>query len=98
VYISNLLFLQTNVASVFLLCGLHLKCAGRAKQILKKEIEMRELSLSEMNIVSGAGDDCSGNEFGGISEPKSLGEDLIAAYEGIVAATSHVFERVAKAF
>lgn len=59
---------------------------------------MRELSLSEMNIVSGAGDDCSGNEFGGISEPKSLGEDLIAAYEGIVAATSHVFERVAKAF
>lgn len=60
---------------------------------------MRELSMSEMNFVSGAGDDCSsgGNNIGGISEPTTLGEDLIAIYEGVVAATSHVIERVANA-
>jgi hypothetical protein len=98
VYISNLLVLQINVVSVFLLGGLHLKCAGRANKILKMEIEMRELTLSEMNIVSGAGDDCSGgNSFGGVTEPSSLGADLTAAYEGLVAVTSHIIERVANA-
>ncbi len=63
---------------------------------------MRELTLSEMDFVSGAGDDCTsgdsgGNSFGGVTEPSSLGDDLVAAYEGLVAATSHIIERVANA-
>jgi len=61
---------------------------------------MRELTFNEMNIVSGAGDDCSsggGNNIGGVTEPSSLGEDLIEIYEGLVSATSYVIERVANA-
>ena len=61
---------------------------------------MRELTVNEMSIVSGAGDDCSsggGNNIGGVTEPGSLGDDLIGIYEGLVSATSYVIERVAKA-
>lgn len=61
---------------------------------------MRELTLCEISRVSGAGDECSGggNDYGGVTEPSSVGDDLIAIYEGLVAATSHVIERVANAF
>ena len=61
---------------------------------------MRELTLNEMNFVSGAGDDCSSggsNNIGGVTEPGSLGDDLIEIYEGLVSATSYVIERVANA-
>jgi hypothetical protein len=61
---------------------------------------MRELTLSEMNFVSGAGDDCSsggGNDIAGVSDSESLGKDLINIYEGLVSATSHIIERVANA-
>jgi len=61
---------------------------------------MRELTLSEMQQVAGAGDDCSsgsGNNIGGITESSKLGTDLANIYEGLVAATSHVIERVANA-
>ena len=67
---------------------------------------MRELTLSEMALVAGAGDDngtgggCgegSGNNYGGITEPSSLGEELIEIYEGLVEATSYIIERVANA-
>ena len=59
---------------------------------------MRELTLSEIEFVSGAGDDCpSGNNYGGITETSSVGDDLIELYEGLVAATSYVIERVARA-
>ncbi len=72
-----------------------------AQLINQKEFEMRELTLNEMQMVSGAGDECSsggGNDLGGISDSKSLGEDLINIYEGLVAATSHIIERVANSF
>jgi len=60
---------------------------------------MRELTLNEMNFVSGAGDDCSsgGNTIAGVSDSSSLGEDLINIYEGLVSATSYIIERVANA-
>jgi hypothetical protein len=60
---------------------------------------MRELTLSEMSLVAGAGDDCSsgGNNIGGITDSGSIGDDLINIYEGLVAATSHIIERVADA-
>ena len=59
---------------------------------------MRELTLNEMSFVSGAGDDCSsggGNNINGLEDSASFGEDLINIYEGLVAATSHIIERVA---
>ena len=61
---------------------------------------MRELTMSETAWVSGGGDECSGggNNYGGVTEPSSLGEDLVEIYEGLVAATSHVIERVANSF
>ena len=68
---------------------------------IQKEIEMRELTLNEMSLVSGAGDDCSsggGNEYGGISDTTSVGDEIINIYEGVVAAVSHIIERVANAF
>ncbi len=61
---------------------------------------MRELTLNEMNRVSGAGDDCSSggtNNVGGVGDSEKVGDYLINIYEGLVAATSHVIERVANA-
>lgn len=60
---------------------------------------MRELTMNEIRQVTGATSSCTGrNEIGGISDFPSLGQDLINFYEGLVAATSHVIERVANAF
>ena len=70
------------------------------REISYKEIAMRELTMGEMQMVSGAGDECSsggGNNYGGVTEPSSLGDDLISIYEGLIAATSYVIERVADA-
>jgi hypothetical protein len=60
---------------------------------------MRELTLNEMNFVSGAGDDCSsgGNSYVGINDTTSVGDDIINIYEGLVSATSYIIERVANA-
>ena len=59
---------------------------------------MRELTSSEIRKVSGAGDECQqGNNIGGVTDFPSLGTDLINFYEGLVAATSHMIERVVKA-
>ncbi len=60
---------------------------------------MRVLTVNETNLVSGAGDDCpsGGNSYGGISDAQSVGDDIIEIYEGLVAATSHIIERVANA-
>jgi hypothetical protein len=59
---------------------------------------MRELTSSEIKRVAGAGDECSGgNNYGGVTEPDSLGDDLIDIYEGLVAVTSYMIERIAKA-
>ena len=62
---------------------------------------MRELNATEMEFVSGAGDECasggSGNDIGGIKDSDSIGDDLVNIYEGVVQAVSHVIERVADA-
>jgi hypothetical protein len=61
---------------------------------------MRELSVSEICLVSGGADECAaggGNTYGGINEPSTLGKDIIEIYEGLVEATSHIIERVASA-
>ena len=59
---------------------------------------MRELTLSEIQMVSGAGGECPpGNDIGGITDFPAVGKDLINFYEGLVAATSHIIERVANA-
>ena len=62
---------------------------------------MRELSVNELQFVSGGTGTCTsedaGNDLGGIKDPESIGRDLINIYEGLVEATSHVIERVASA-
>ncbi len=62
---------------------------------------MRELTMNEVQMVSGAGDECpsstSGNEIEGISNFGKIGDDLVAFYEGLVQVTSHIIERVAAA-
>lgn len=62
---------------------------------------MRELEGHELALVSGAGNlQCSpgdGNSYGGVNDPGGFGQDLIAFYEGLVFATSHMIERVANA-
>lgn len=74
--------------------------AQEAQTINQKEIEMRELTMSEIGLVSGAGDECSGggNNYGGVSVPDDVGGDIVAIYEGLVAATSHIIERIANSF
>jgi hypothetical protein len=64
---------------------------------------MRELTATEMDFVSGAGEDCpedsgeSGNNIVGVTDSDSFGDDLVNIYEGLVQATSHIIERVANA-
>ena len=66
---------------------------------------MRDLTMSETGFVAGAGDNCpsgsggdsGGNNYGGITDTTSVGQDIIEFYEGLVAATSHIIERVAGA-
>lgn len=65
---------------------------------------MRELTMAEMNFVSGGTGECtpensggSGNNIGGVTDSESIGGDLINIYEGAVAAVSHIIERVANA-
>ncbi len=61
---------------------------------------MRELNATELSFVSGAGEECSsdsGNEYGGVSDTESFGDELVNLYEGVVQAVSHVIERVADA-
>lgn len=63
---------------------------------------MRELTMSEIGLVAGGGDNCpsgdsGGNDYGGITDTKSVGKEIIDIYEGLVAATSHIIERVAGA-
>jgi hypothetical protein len=57
--------------------------------------------MAEMQWVSGAADECSGesdgNNYGGITDTGSIGDDLIDIYEGLVAVASHIIERVASA-
>ncbi|MFZ9052196.1 hypothetical protein GWP57_09705 [Gammaproteobacteria bacterium] len=65
---------------------------------------MRELTINEIMQVSGAGGECagdsggdSGNNYGGVSDTESVGAELVNIYEGVVAAASHIIERVANA-
>lgn len=62
---------------------------------------MRELTMSEIGFVSGAGDDCPSGEgsgdFAGLGDSSNFGKNLVNIYEGLVAATSHIIERVANA-
>jgi len=62
---------------------------------------MRELTVDEIAMVAGGGGECpdeGGNSYGGVTDPGGIGDDIIAAYEGLVAAASHIIERVANAF
>lgn len=63
---------------------------------------MRELTTTEIGFVAGGHDSCSsedsGNNYGGVTDTASIGQDLIQIYEGLVMATSHMIERVANAF
>ena len=65
---------------------------------------MRELTREELSLVAGGTGECtpdtsaSANNYNGVTDPSSVGGDLINIYEGVVAATSHIIERVANAF
>lgn len=62
---------------------------------------MRELTNSEIGFVGGGAEQCEsgqgGNNYGGVTDTASLGQDIIEIYEGLVEATSYVIERVANA-
>lgn len=63
---------------------------------------MRELTRTELACIAGGNNrQCTpadpGNNYGGVSDTSSVGKELIEIYEGVVAATSHVIERVANA-
>lgn len=59
---------------------------------------MRELTQAELSFVSGGTGQCTpGNSYSGVSDTSSFGTDVINLYEGLVAAASHIIERVANA-
>ena len=64
---------------------------------------MRYLTTSEISLVAGGTgvctpDDPAGNNYAGVTDTTSLGDDLVNIYEGVVQLTSHIIERVADAF
>lgn len=64
---------------------------------------MRQLTQAETSLVSGGDTEVctfadAMNDFYGIQNTTTFGQDLINIYEGLVFATSHVIERVAGAF
>ena len=62
---------------------------------------MRELTVSEIGFVGGGAEQCTsnqgGNNYGGVTDSGSGGQDIIDIYEGLVEATSDIIERVANA-
>lgn len=61
---------------------------------------MRTLTEQELECVAGGiemGVCTPSNSYGGVTDPGSIGSDLINFYEGTVYAMSHVIERVANA-
>jgi hypothetical protein len=58
---------------------------------------MRELTMSEVEFVSGGCGSEGGNEYGGVKDTGGFGRDIINMYEGLVGATSYIIERVANA-
>lgn len=64
---------------------------------------MREITRAELPFIAGGNDyqctpsDSGGNNYGGVSNTKNFGDDIVNLYEGLVHATSHVIERVARA-
>lgn len=60
---------------------------------------MRNLTGEEIRLVAGGIGVCTpaGNNFNGVTDTGSLGQDLINIYESLVAVTSHIIERVANA-
>jgi hypothetical protein len=60
---------------------------------------MRELTVSEIGLVGGGAEQCQsgGNNYGGITDTGSVGDEIIEIYEGLVEATSYIIERVANA-
>lgn len=62
---------------------------------------MRVIEAQEMLQVCGGNDECSagdgGNNYGGVTDTGSIGDDLVEIYEGLVQAASHIIERVADA-
>ena len=69
-------------------------------QVVNKEVNvMRELSVCEIAMVAGGGDQCTpedgGNSYGGVTDTSTVAQDLINIYEGLVEATSYIIERVA---
>ena len=53
--------------------------------------------MGEVEFVSGGCEPEGSNDYGGITDPNSLGQDIINMYEGLVEATSYIMERVANA-
>jgi hypothetical protein len=64
---------------------------------------MRELNANEVGLVFGGNSPqvctpaTAANDYYGITNTQSFGNDLIDIYEGMVAAASHIIERVALA-
>ncbi|MGI9262174.1 MAG: hypothetical protein ACR2QR_09065 [Woeseiaceae bacterium] len=64
---------------------------------------MRELQSNELSLVFGGNGSqvctpaSAANDYYGVRNPSTFGDDLINIYEGMVAATSHIIERVALA-
>lgn len=62
---------------------------------------MRELKTNELEFVSGGlvcTEEGAANTYAGISQPSSVGNDLISFYEGLIQATSYMIERVANSW
>ena len=59
---------------------------------------MRNLTMAEVDFVSGGEDSCSaGNSYGGINDTSSVADEMIALYEAAVETASYIIERVANA-
>lgn len=62
---------------------------------------MRELTFEEICRVAGGTGECTaeqdGNNYAGVTNTETLGQELVEIYEGLVSVASHIIERVASA-
>jgi hypothetical protein len=69
---------------------------------IKEDDPMRTLTTEECRQVAGGHNVCTPadamNDFYGIQNTTTFGQDVVNIYEGLVFATSHVIERVFSVF
>jgi hypothetical protein len=95
-------FCETTLTFRVTIVNGHIRCTTKQLIYVKEDDIMRSLSHEECRQVAGGHNVCTPadamNDYYGIQNTTTFGQDLVNIYEGLVFATSHIIERVAYGF